>query len=252
MFSNQEAKTIVGLISTNRFESYKKIFYGGNAHITNNTNNELIFYSKIQDIYSCIYPVIQLLEITLRNKIHFAKKNHYKTEDWFPIFEAENHVSYKSKGLIKSARRKLNEDFQKKSHSPKAEDMLCRITFGFWSEITSSTYRQHIFWQANVNVVFPNRNRHSLGYINNSLKKISTLRNRLYHYEPLCKERVNAEVFLQKIHSHFYSIIELIDFCSHEQILFLKRTGQIAKFNGALLSLKKFLNYTGMYNFALT
>lgn len=249
MFSDLESKEIVNLISESRFGSYRKIFYGKHTHKKNNLQSEIIFYSKIQEVYSCIYTVIQLLEVTLRNKIHSSKKDFYKTSDWFKLFEKEQYSSQNAKKILKSADDKLKSDFKKKRTTAQAEDMLCRITFGFWSEITGSNYRQTFFWQSSIDQVFPNRNGESLGSINDRLKKITTLRNRLYHYEPLCKERVNAKIFLEKLEIQFNLIVELIGFCSYEQVTFLTRTGQINRFNCSMTSLRTFLRHTGMYHF---
>ena len=86
MLTEQQSNSVIECISLPRFTTYRKILE--QIHSSDSKLplvDQVQFYTKMQDIYSCFYVVIQTLEITLRNKIHQAKTKHYgspgKTKD---------------------------------------------------------------------------------------------------------------------------------------------------------------------------
>lgn len=245
MFSIDQSNKIVDSLSTARFKTYQNALYGTST-IADHKAECILFYTKIQDIYSCFYTPIQFLEITLRNKIHIAKTAHYHDENWFNLLKEEKFTTYKAKDILRLATNQLRRDFKKKTRSALPEDTLCRITFGFWVELTTAPYRQSLFWQTQANNVFPNKGKNKLGSIQNDLLQINTLRNRLYHYEPLWKithPHLAALDVLKKIESDHAKVLKVLQYCSNEQIMLLEQTNQISNFKNKCDELRNSLGH---------
>ena len=82
MLTEQQSNSVIECISLPRFATYRKILeqiHGSHNQIT--VVDQVLFYAKMQDIYSFFYVVMQTLEITLRNRIHECKTEHYNKVD---------------------------------------------------------------------------------------------------------------------------------------------------------------------------
>ncbi len=218
---------IIDCISEKRFASYEKIF---NQIVPNSEETEekdkIIFYRKIQELYSSFFFPIQIIEVTLRNKIHYAMQNYYGIDNWLTEFNNEDKAFMeKAQSMIKDSINYTHKDFTNKNYrrSITTDDYVSRITFGFWVEILKPNYRNSFkFWQFHINDVFPNRNnfkKTTLGEIYNNLVQIKNIRNRLYHHEPIWKfaKCKNLESFCEQIKKKFELILHTIELCSYEQ-----------------------------------
>lgn len=221
MLTVQETRSVLQSISQPRFNTYMKAFSEiVPSEKTSSEYRKVLFYFHIQDIYACFYVPIQTLEITIRNQIHTYISLFYGTDDWFNFLIAEAFCTKTSQDIINAAKNKTRKDFRKKTVSYQPVDVLCRITFGLWPEMLDAPYRSGLFWQKHTLDVFPNKDKVKLGTIYNNLLQIGTLRNRLYHYEPLWKASHNFKdinEFCLKIESQFTLIMDLIKLCSLEK-----------------------------------
>ncbi len=245
MLTEQQSNSVIECISLPRFSTYRKIL----EQIQSSDNqlsliDQVQFYAKMQDIYSCFYVVIQTLEITLRNRIHQAKAKHYKKEDWFENLKQEPYCTSTANKIINVALTKTNTDFQFKNRNPEAQDILARVTFGLWPEILKANYRDKLFWQIYGSEVFPNKGKVKLSKIDDDLLKIGKLRNRLYHYEPLWKTTKNFNNLNELktiLESYFEIILTLIKYCSLEKYELMIKMQQLEKFKGKMADLVSFL-----------
>lgn len=246
MLTEQQSNSVIECISLPRFTTYRKILeqiHTSDGELT--LVDQVQFYAKMQDIYSCFYVVIQTLEITLRNKIHQAKTKHYENEDWFTILKAEPYCTHTATKIINAALTKTNSDFQSKSRDPEPQDVLARVTFGLWPEILKATYREKLFWQVYGSEVFPNKGRVKLSKIDDNLLKIGKLRNRLYHYEPLWKTTRNFNNFNELsviLREYFEIIMTLIKYCSLEKYELMIKMKQPEQFEKKVDDLVLFLS----------
>lgn len=221
MLNELEITNVIASISQPRFHTYTKAFSQiVPSETTSSEYRKVLFYFHIQNIYSCFYVPIQTLEITIRNQIHTQMSLFYGSDYWFNYLISEAFCTKTSQDIISAAKRKTISDFRKKTVASQPVDVLCRMTFGIWPEILKAPYRSSLFWQKHAIDVFPNKGNVKLGKIHDNILQIGTLRNRLYHYEPLWKASHNfkdIDDFCSKIESQFNIIMELIKFCSIEK-----------------------------------
>lgn len=219
-------------ISPQRFSTYKAIYLQiVPGYSTSDQYREVMFYMHIQKIYSHFFIPVQVLEVTLRNRIHNAMSLHYGTESWFELLLAEKFCSYVTKKVFLDTQQKALKDFKKysKTNIPnrvvKPEDYVGRLNFGYWVELLQAKYRQTLFWQTKTNMVFPYRASTKIGSIYDSMKRVKSIRNRLYHYEPLWKNSrkfQDINDFCENIEEQYFLIIKLIGYCSAEQVALLE------------------------------
>ena len=220
---------IIPLISRQRFGTYRKLF---NQIVNNpamsNEHNMVLFYMEIQDIYSQFFMPIQALEITLRNKLHSCQSKHYRSNNWFRKLFDEDICTEKAESAFNTTKRFAVKEFKEKgitTRSPSPEDYVSRLNFGFWVELLSSEYRSTQFWQYYAKEVFPNKNKVKIGTIYDSLSRIHSIRNRLYHYEPLWDTSLNfsnAVEFCTVMEKQYLIIFQILRYCSLDQEELLK------------------------------
>ena len=246
MLTEQQSNSVIECISLPRFATYRKILeqiHGSHNQIT--VVDQVLFYAKMQDIYSCFYVVMQTLEITLRNRIHECKTEHYNKADWFENLKAESYCTSTARRIINAALTKTESDFEAKNRDPEPQDILARITFGLWPEILKGTYRETLFWQIYGSKVFPNKGNIKLSKIDDHLLKLGKLRNRLYHYEPLWKTTRNFNSFSQLddvMREYFKIIMTLIKYCSLEKYELMTKMEQDVQFEKKMADLALFFS----------
>lgn len=126
-----------------------------------------------------LYPVLQGLEVTLRNAIHDAFCQCWKTEAWFDI---RGVLEPRDQRALAKAKRKLTET--NKPHEPGR--VVAELSFGFWTSLFDARYETR-FWHKLLKEVFPQMPRHlrKRKTISKRLNKIRHLRNRVFHHEPI-------------------------------------------------------------------
>lgn len=92
-----------------------------------------------------------------------------------------------SKNLIDAARIKAGKDFSNKKSTPQANDIVARISFGYWVYWLDKTHSAHTFWDDHAPQLFGVK-KDELGQIFSQLLTANSLRNRLYHNEPVWKK----------------------------------------------------------------
>jgi hypothetical protein len=137
--------------------------------------------------YSCnvllseaMVPMLNVLEITLRNGIHARLSRLYRRTDWWEAWVGDPAFRWQNQEVA-NAKAKLI-----RRHEPQTPDkVLAELTFGFWSSLFN-THFQTVLWK-DLRLVFarcpkPQRQRHN---ISAALNQIRDLRNRVFHHEPL-------------------------------------------------------------------
>jgi len=198
-------------ISASRLNSYKKI-------LKLQEDSEILkAYYWNKALSGAIFPAMQALEITLRNALNEAVKNHhngkYKGDDWW--FEHLNKdiqdakikkmsSSKKDKWLKPCGMRKkqswseqqilgIIRDLKKEGRLPVFhDDVLGRLTFGYWVGMLGEDYEnvttKTLLWPNLLPHVFPNTpHKPKRLLIEKSIRRVKDLRNRLSHHEPIWK-----------------------------------------------------------------
>jgi hypothetical protein len=203
-------------ISTPRLDSYKAL---GITH-----HDQLIRAYHWNIALSCaIYPALQTLEVTLRNALDHAVITHHQPTAtaplaslkgdpfWFEkmVISVQNAYIARLKPYPKSfwidatgTRIKFGPgesiiiDTRKEASKEKsvvtAQDIISRVSFGFWTNFFSKTYdditNKHLLWPDMFAHVFPNAPAgFSYTDVHEIFKRIRLFRNRLSHHEPIWK-----------------------------------------------------------------
>lgn len=126
-----------------------------------------------------LYTPLQCLEVGLRNGIHDAATEYFKTDQWFDLpgvlYPPEFSKVQEAKGALLKSKKPLN-----------AGRIIPELTFGFWTSLFDVRYEK-ILWPWLLKPVVPNMPRHIRIRKNLSkrLNRVRILRNRIFHHEPI-------------------------------------------------------------------
>lgn len=182
-------------ISKPRLDSYKGYFK------TRTMEESIGLYMWNMELSSCYSNLISLFEIALRNHIHRAMSLRYS-----PTGAASFHwydkiwgsMPYESQNKVDSIRYTGRGPTRvRRSPAPSPDEIVSRVTFGFWPAILSiidgrANYADKIF-----PVIFPNHplsaspadwvvkthRKKAVAYV----YELNAVRNRIAHHEPLWK-----------------------------------------------------------------
>lgn len=127
-----------------------------------------------------LYPLLQTIEVTLRNAMHQAVVEHISDAAWLQspkILETRDleEVKRQEARLIKAGK------------PVSAGNLIAELNFGFWTGLLDARYEMKLWRSRIIKRTFPNmspkmRTRH---YLSRHFNKIRRLRNRIFHYEPI-------------------------------------------------------------------
>lgn len=127
-----------------------------------------------------LYPIVQTLEITLRNAIYEAAKDHFNRDDWFDD-RAIIHHRYNQTSI-----HKAKQILQQQNKPLEPGRIIAELNFGFWTSLLDKRYEQ-ILWPALIKTTFPHmpKNIRTRKNLSSRFNKIRLLRNRIFHHEPI-------------------------------------------------------------------
>jgi len=137
-------------------------------------------YSSNLLLSEAMVPLLNVLEIALRNGIHARLSQLYSRADWWESWKGNATFKWQNKEVA-NAKAKLAQ-----RHEAQTPDkVLAELTFGFWSSLFNAQF-QTVLWK-DLRLVFARcpktqRKRHN---ISSALNQIRDLRNRVFHHEPL-------------------------------------------------------------------
>ena len=124
-----------------------------------------------------LYPVLQGIEVTLRNSIHQAASATFGDEFWF-----RNRLLTREQGTI----LQLDSSFGTPSNRVGSGKYISECSLGFWVGLFRGEYEQ-VLWTRLLPAVFPHAPRRfrSRSELYARLDRIRRLRNRVFHHEPI-------------------------------------------------------------------
>lgn len=180
--------TFEDIISKPRLNSYKHYFN------TKSTDEAIGLYMWNCELSSCFSTLFSFFEIALRNNTHnamsqfYGRSNSYHWYDKAPLkpeaikkIDEIRYVGYRPRTL--------------RSPPPSPDEIVSRVTFGFWPMVFSSIDRRYAgqilpkifpFHPLNINPLDWNnkaKNKRALAFI----YELKDFRNRIAHHEPLWK-----------------------------------------------------------------
>jgi hypothetical protein len=128
---------------------------------------------------SALYPALQCLEITYRNALNDALRDHKGTDAWYDdpylLFAQEQQKVIDAKNELRK---------QGKPVDPCR--VVAELSFGFWVALYSGPYAGLVV-HPTLKQVFPNAPKRfrNHGDIADRLQETRKLRNRVFHHEPI-------------------------------------------------------------------
>lgn len=190
-------------ISHERLDSYKA---------RSNADNELLLaahYSKNIMLSESLYPVLQAIEIALRNSIHDTITEACGSEEWF---NARYNIllSHELESIDKA---KINLQRGNKDANPGR--IMAELNFGFWTSLFDLRYEQRL-WPLYLKAVFPfiPKKIRTRKTISIRMNRIRRLRNRVFHHEPIW--------YWQDLRQQHNEIVEAIGWINPAMMDFIK------------------------------
>ena len=141
--------------------------------------NLLTHYAWNISLSESFYPLLQCVEVALRNAVHNAATTAFGRDDWYDIPGLLNKESFDN---ILKARRDLAKS--KKPDTP--PQVVATVNFGFWTGLFYSRYDQSLFLKI-AKDTFPHlaKSLRVSRTVSNPLNSIRKFRNRIMHHEPI-------------------------------------------------------------------
>lgn len=182
------------------------------------TSETVKAYFLLNEVSQHFFVPLQLVEVVLRNRINDHVKNCKGKANWYDSVPA----TVKAKDQVIKAKDLTKEEVK----NPTPDDVVCRLTFGFWVNMLDGSQRDaakpdHYIWdQYGFKRVFPGASTGvSIGLVSNRLLTLNTLRNRLFHHEPIWKgNKVDSvESAMKRIKARYADLIEVLGWLSPEK-----------------------------------
>jgi hypothetical protein len=167
-------------LSNERLSSYARA--GTNYHAAIGT------YLWNMALCEALYPVLQGLEIVLRNTLDTAIADrypvtaHFGIESWLdrdpPVLDEADRPT------VEDAKQRLLE----RSKPATPGRLVAELNFGFWTALLDVRYeRNQVFWPHLLRAAFPAapKSLRTRKNISPRLNRIRHLRNRVFHHEPV-------------------------------------------------------------------
>ena len=257
-------------ISQDRLSSYKII-------IKKKSNKNLIAaYHWNKHISAALYPILQCLEITLRNGLHIAGTKAFNASDWY-----EKALKHGGDNKFKADYNRWNAKYYRKSAGYKKEDkkkpwvsnhenmlkntktylerenkpntasnVVSTVMFGFWvsffEDAYSGTEPKKFLWP-HIEAIILDKNSliKTRAQAHAVLNDLQQLRNRMSHHEPVWKHKTVTDDIsaIKFLNQRMESALQLIKSLSSERYQHLINTGKVADFKNLCCetSLKAYL-----------
>lgn len=247
MPQNTPVNTVLPLISTPRLGSYIVTFKPVGEHELYGT------YIWSQLASGSIYPLLQNLEITLRNAIDAEARSRFGDKWWDnPRFNCGRPITQTAfYGKIVRAIDNLNDTWKKKQRKKKKpahplpqwshDEIIAATDFSAWHFILNNDFaapntsqNQHYLWPVSTGRVFRTYNsvssdeKKARSKIQSRVVEMREYRNRLLHNEPIWVKAPNvrdAVTAIDTIRNKIRKIESLIAIISPDKHLIMEKMG---------------------------
>lgn len=154
-------------------------------------------YTLNTQLSECLYTPLQMLEVSLRNRIH-AVLSEASGNEWY------NDPNYQ---LIRSQSEQLTKAQSDVRQAPKQVTpgrVVAALTFGYWTTFFNKKYEE--LWRHHLHKIIINKPAKLLirKAFSSQLTPIRRLRNRIAHHEPILDQD------LSKIHSNILQLTKCL------------------------------------------
>jgi len=189
--TNPEMASVCEALSPERLAPY--------CAATKTRSDALDLYRLNLILCQLMYPSLNTFEITLRNAIDRVLSEHYGQE-WLTNGQFALQ-DYEREKVQASCRDLRNRNPTK--HFPSQAQLIADLPLGFWTTFFRKKSYDEIFWRPHSKQIFPHVARkkdRNIADIQAKLKKIQSLRNRVFHHEPIWKKHENLIYIVDDIY----------------------------------------------------
>lgn len=194
-------KNFISIFSENRLNAYKLL--------PNDDYSVLLErYSYNIKISQAFYPILSILEISLRNKINEAIEQTLKPDWLLEEINCQNILKDKEYKILMTAKNKLCRS----NKSITKGHLIAELSFGFWIHLCTKSYKIKLWHTKNFfRIVFKNYPNMSqfdkMSIIYPVLKKTLEIRNRIFHHEII----INNKTPIEDIYNQMKQLLFYID-----------------------------------------
>lgn len=217
-----------------------------------------------KQVSTSLYPIIQCLEITLRNALHIVGSQAFASNDWYEIalkhggdekFKSlyptgSNQYFRKSAGFKKTLNQKpwrsnhenmlknAKSQLERSNKPTSSNNVISTLMFGFWVSFFEDAYAgmdpKKNLWPHLESQLFLNGAMLDRKSAHRLLLGLQVLRNRLSHHETIWKDKsVHDDVTAIRFSlSQIDNALLLIQSFSKERHKHLLKSGKVAYFKG--------------------
>jgi len=188
------------------------------------TSETVKAYYLLNDLSQHLFMPMQLVEVLLRNKLNQHITQLKRAPNWYDSVP----VTPKSQQQVVAAKDQAIRETGRPI--PLTQDVVCRLTFGFWVQLLANPYRltttpsNRLWGTRSYRNVFPGApSSVPIGAAFDRLLVLNKLRNRLFHHEPIWRQnRVSSiEDAIIEVKSKYTSIVEVVGWLSPENAALL-------------------------------
>lgn len=127
-----------------------------------------------------VYPVLHVLEVVMRNRIHDAFRSHYGADDWYSqewLLQGHRHLVAKA-----------HDDLGKRGKPLDPDHTIAALGFGFWCGMFHAGYESATGpWPRLLKAVLPRvpKSWRTRAKIQTRVEEARHLRNRVFHHESI-------------------------------------------------------------------
>jgi len=170
------------------------------------------------EVSKALYPILSILEISLRNRINEAIENIVQKDWLIKELNNQNILLTGEFNKLQDAKQKL----LKKGHRTfSQDDIIAELSLGFWVYLCGRKYKNTLWHKAGffktVFADYPNFSEFDkLGKITPILQLMLNLRNRVFHHEIIINYPYGIE-------NCYNDLKRLLSYISKDSVLYLDR-----------------------------
>lgn len=186
----------------------------------------------LNDISQHFYVPLRMVEVALRNRINAAICESFPAT-WYDTLP----YSQGGRESVAAAKAGAARDVVNRALVP--DDVVCRLTFGFWVNMLDPHYRnaatksRFIWNQHRFRTAFPGSGPGlTAARVMDRLRQLKDLRNRLFHHEPIWKSKhVNSlPDAVRVLRAKYEEVCEVLGWLSPEQHALINAWGFPGRF----------------------
>lgn len=190
----------------------------------------LHLYKLNIQLSECLFGIMSIFEIVLRNHIDQYYRQYFKDNEWLKNGCGQgglfSHPSFIRSGF--ESRTKILTTIAQLGNHYTHDRLVAKLNFGFWTYMFTPI--QFRVGGQGLHRIYINRPKGtSQSQLFNELDEVRSLRNRIAHHEPVCFDNAH-QIYTGRTkttHSYIIKHIEWLGYKSSELLLGLDETAQI-------------------------